>query len=232
MPGTPPLFSVITPSAGKRPRALAQAIASVEASALRAGILARVEMLVGFDGVRGERPVEAPWLRYVDFPPSGDYGNRIRDGLLRAARGGRVLFVDDDNAVTPEAFSAWLAHMETDMLVARVDTSRAFDVPFLPVLGPGEDPSRAIRQCNVDPLCLCLSRRLVELCWGWRSEGRYESDFLNIRRFHRRAASFTVLEDVVGVYDAGRGLDPEGGNPRQRGELGAAVLRGRGTGAA
>lgn len=57
---------------------------------------------------------------------------------------------------------------------------------------------------------------MVNRCGGWRNEGGYESDFLNIRRYHRRARSVRLLDALVGVYDAGRGLDQTGLNDRQR----------------
>lgn len=53
-------------------------------------------------------------------------------------------------------------------------------------------------------------------CRGWEHEGGYESDYLNIRRYARRARGIVRIDDVVGVYDAGRGLDAAGMNPRQR----------------
>ncbi|SDB48001.1 hypothetical protein SAMN05660653_02360 [Desulfonatronum thiosulfatophilum] len=49
-------FSVIIPSRGTRPKALAQAIASVQLSVSHAADFLdpnEVEILVGFDGVRG-----------------------------------------------------------------------------------------------------------------------------------------------------------------------------------
>ncbi|OIN99473.1 MAG: glycosyl transferase [Desulfovibrionaceae bacterium CG1_02_65_16] len=222
------LFSVITPSVGTRPLALAQAIRSVEAAVAHVEAVAglapeRVEMLVGFDAVEGHRPDSTlPGLRYFVLPrPSGvtcGFGNHIRDILLRAARGRRVLFLDDDNVLTPQALALHLRHAEADMAIGRVDTASAFDVPFLPRPAPeGTDPAAdAIRQGNIDPLCLCLARRLVlTRCGGWADEGGYESDFLNIRRYFRRAHSVVRFDDVVGVYDAGRGLDEGGQNPRQ-----------------
>lgn len=234
MPNSPDLlFSVITPSAGNRPRALALAIGSVLAAAERArGELgfdpARLEMLVGFDGVEGERPVSALQnLRFFTIPrPKGlesGFGNHVRHALMGAARGRYLLLLDDDNALAEGALATWLPLVKSpgapEMLIARIDTSRAFDVPLLPrPCPPGADPALdAIRQGNIDPLCLCLSRELAYVrCRGWENEGGYESDFLNIRRYHRRARGVLRLDDVVGVYDAGRGLDPQGRNPRQQ----------------
>lgn len=224
-----PLFSVIIPSAGLRPRGLAQAVASVEAAfalARERGALApgAVEILVGFDGRDGERPAAGQAeLRFFVLPrPEGatcGFGNHIRHILMGQARGRRLLLVDDDNALTPEAFLHYLPHLEAELVIARVDTSRAFDVPFLPRPAPaGADPAAdAIRQGNIDPLCLCLSRDLAFVrCRGWADEGGYESDFLNIRRYFRRARSVVRIDGLVGVYDAGRGLDEGGLNPRQR----------------
>ena len=227
------LFSVITPSRGDRPRALAQAVASVEAAVefarLRAGLdPARVEHLVGFDGVDGARPASAPdSLRFFVLPrrqgASSGFGNHIRDALMRAARGRHLLLLDDDNALTENALASFLPHVEADpaadLIIGRVDTSRAFAEPFLPRPAPAvaDAVADAVRQGNIDPLCLCLARELAVVRGrGWADEGGYESDFLNIRRYHRRARHALRIDDVVGVYDAGRGLDPEGLNARQK----------------
>jgi len=229
MPNEPLLFSVITPSVGTRPRALALAIGSVEAALehakTEAGLLpSQVELLVGFDAVDGELPASTLLnLRSFVLPRPGGatcgFGNHIRNILLKAARGRHVLLLDDDNALTPQAFTRYLPHLGAELVIGRVDTSRAFDLPFLPrPAAPGVDPAQdAIRQGNIDPLCLCLSRELALVrCGGWADEGGYESDFLNIRKYFRRARSVVRIEDVVGVYDAGRGLDPTGQNLRQR----------------
>jgi hypothetical protein len=210
-----PLFSLITPSRGDRPLALGRAIDSVAAAMRAAGLDAgAVEMLVGFDGVRGERPRDLPFLRWYDLPRDGDYGNRVRDTLLHAARGSRLLFLDDDNALTPAAFATYLAHPDADMLVCRIDTSRAFpETPFLPRLDDGE----LVRQANIDPLCLCLSRTLVvDRCGGWTSQGGYEADFVNMARYRRRSRKVELDQTVVGVYDAGRGLDAAAMQPWQQ----------------
>jgi hypothetical protein len=227
-PNDAPVFSVIIPSAGLRPRGLAQALESVAAAvafAAPAGLApAQVEVLVGFDGRDGFRPAASlADLRYFVLPrPQGKtcgFGNHIRHILMGQARGGHLLLLDDDNALTPEAFAHYLPHLGAEMVIARVDTSRAFpDVPFLPRPAPeGVDPAPdAIRQGNIDPLCLCLSRELAFVrCRGWADEGGYESDFLNIRRYFRRARKTVRLDALVGVYDAGRGLDEGGLNQRQ-----------------
>ena len=212
------LISVVTPSRGDRPRALAQAAESLDeavAQAVGAGLMrpGQVEWLVGFDGIKGERPETRLPATFVDFPKSGNFGNYIRDRLIGLARGARLMFLDDDNALTANALTSFLAHAEAEMVIARIDVGRAFDIPFLPRPGTAEE---AVRQGNIDPLCLCLSRELVTgRGRGWSGEGGYESDFVNIRRYFQRAASVIRIEDVVGVYDAGRGLDLEGMNPRQ-----------------
>lgn len=222
------LFSIITPSVGTRPLALAQAVRSAEAAVEHARVQTglrpeQVEMLVGFDGVKGRQPDSLlPGLRFYVLPrPEGGtcgFGNHIRHTLLRAAKGRRVLFLDDDNILTPQALALHLRHMDAEMTIGRVHTSRAFDVPFLPRPAPeGADPvADAVRQGNIDPLCLCLARELVVTrCGGWADEGGYESDFLNIRKYFRRARSVVRFDDTVGVYDAGRGLDAGGQNARQ-----------------
>ena len=98
------------------------------------------------------------------------------------------------------------------MVIARIDVSRAFDKPYLPEIVPGRE---IVRQCNIDPLCLCLARDLVvNRCGGWQGQ-KYEADFVNIVRYFRRARSVEVTESVVGIYDAGCGLDQNGLNFRQ-----------------
>lgn len=210
-------FSVITPSAGKRPNALRQAISSVAAALAHAkrehpGVT--LEHLVGYDGVKGPRFVAPNHVRCFDLPKTGNFGNFVRQALIKAARGTWLLFVDDDNALLPGALSAYLRHPEADMIIARVDTSRAFaDTPVLP---RGKDSLSLVRQGNVDPLCLCVRRELVlDRCGGWQPDGGYESDYRNILRYARRARALAVIDDLVGVYDAGRGLDHKGLNPRQ-----------------
>ncbi len=51
------LFSVITPSTGNRPKALQMAVRSVEQAARFAGLeTGQLEILIGFDGVKGKCP--------------------------------------------------------------------------------------------------------------------------------------------------------------------------------
>ncbi|MBQ4133648.1 MAG: glycosyl transferase family 2 [Desulfovibrionaceae bacterium] len=209
-------YSLITPSRGDRPCALAQAVDAVKLAAEQAGLsvdgLSGVEMLVGFDGVKGERVRDYPFIRYFDFPKDNDFGNAIRHGLLKASRGRRIIFHDDDNVLTPQAFCIYEAYPEADMLIGRIDVSRAFAKPWLPEIVEGRE---LVRQCNIDPLCLCLARSLVvDICGGWQGQ-RYEADFLNIVRYYRRARKVIVVEDLLGIYDAGRGLDAGGLNFRQ-----------------
>lgn len=217
-----PRYSVITPSAGRRPEALALAIASV-GTAMRHAALGEddVEMLVGFDGVRGARVSPATFVRWFDIPADGDFGNGIRNALLKAARGERILFLDDDNALTPEAFSVYDTHIGIEMVIGRIHTAASFDIPFLP--RPDTHP---MTPGNVDPLCICVTHELaVTRCGGWRGSPetaeakerrfRYESDFINIHRYWRRAVTTILTEAFVGIYDAGCGLDPQGMNTRQ-----------------
>jgi hypothetical protein len=204
--GNSPLYSIITPSVGNRPKALKQAIDSVH-TALGAANLAEdaLEMLIGFDGVKGERVPAPEYVRFFDLPKDGDYGNAVRNTLLKAAKGKKIIFLDDDNVLSDRALSIYMTHHEADLIIARIDTSLAFDTPFLPVVEEGKE---IVRHTNIDTLCICADRELVvDRCGGWSSEGGYEADFLNIARYYRRAKSFVVLDDVVGIYDAGRGLD-------------------------
>ncbi|WP_054651731.1 glycosyltransferase family A protein [Salidesulfovibrio brasiliensis] len=199
------LFSVITPTSGRRPRALQKAVQSVDEAVMHAGLDPhQVEMLIGFDGVKGRKPEGTVPIRSINFPPDNDWGNGIRQMLLKIAGGRKVIFLDDDNVLKPRALQLYLMHFDTEMIVGRIDTQLAFDKPYIPEREEGS----LVRQCNIDPLCLCLSRELVvDRCGGWKYQGRYEADYLNILDWHRRARSVTVIDELVGVYDAGRSLD-------------------------
>jgi hypothetical protein len=48
---------------------------------------------------------------------------------------------------------------------------------------------------------------VLDRCGGWTSQGGYEADFVNMARFRRRSRRMELDQTVVGVYDAGRGLD-------------------------
>lgn len=207
------LFSIITPSIGLRPKALQKAVDSVEQAARFAGLeTGQVEILIGFDGVKGKAPTSAYPVRAFNLPSDNDWGNGIRNTLLKVSNGEKLLFLDDDNTIKVHTLRTYLRHFDAEMIIGRIDTQLAFDKPFLPV----EDSGSLVRQGNIDPLCLCLSRRLVvDRCGGWKFQGKYEADYLNIRQWHRRAHSLTVIEDVVGVYDAGRSLDHSALSRRQ-----------------
>ncbi len=198
-------YSIIIPSRGDRPKALALAIDSVIAARDFANLEeSNVEILIGFDGVQGERVRNLPQIKYYDLPRNNDFGNAIRNALLKAAKAKRIVFLDDDNVLTKEAFSIYEAHADADMLIARIDVSNAHAIPFLP---RDEDDKPLIRPANIDPLCLCLSRELVvTLCQGWIGE-KYEADYTNMFRYYRRAKNVCITQEVVGIYDAGRGLD-------------------------
>jgi hypothetical protein len=123
----PPLrFSMIVPSRGDRPLALSLALDHIDAAARKAGIYPKgLEVLVGFDGLRGERVRDFPYITYYDFPKDNDFGNAIRHGLLKAAKGERIIFHDDDNVLTEDAFIIHETYPNTEMVIARIDVSRA-----------------------------------------------------------------------------------------------------------
>ncbi|WBF68041.1 glycosyl transferase family 2 [Desulfovibrio subterraneus] len=212
---TGPIFSIITPSTGKRPLALAQAIESVHTAMLHAGLDASaVEMLVGYDGVQGPEVCDYPFLRFMNLPAQGNFGNGIRRILLRVAKGTRIIFLDDDNTLAPEAFVIFGRYPDAELVIARIDVSKAFANGYLPEHVEGRE---LFRPTNVDPLCMCLSRDLVQnRCAGWEIYEGYESDYRNLVRYYRRARSVAITDDVVGVYDAGRGMDRGGMNRRQQ----------------
>ncbi|CCH50051.1 glycosyltransferase family 2 protein [Pseudodesulfovibrio piezophilus] len=208
------LFSIITPSTGLRPKALQKAVDSVEQAARFAGLeKGQLEILIGFDGVKGRVPTSVYPVRSFNLPIDNDWGNGIRNMLLKIAGGDKLIFLDDDNVLKPHALRTYLKHFDAEMIIGRIDTQLAFDKPFLPV----EDAGSLVRQGNIDPLCLCVSRRLVvDRCNGWDYPGKYEADYLNILNWHRKAHSMTVIEEIVGIYDAGRNLDHNALSRRQQ----------------
>ena len=211
------LFSIITPSTGRRPNALQKAVDSVEEAARFAGLeTEQVEILVGFGGAGGKAPESAYPVRCLTMQREYDSGDDIRTKLLKLASGEKVIFLDDDNTLKPYALSRYLRHFEAEMIIGRIDAQLAFEQPFLPVFDTGS----LVRPGNVKLLCLCLSRSLVvERCGGWKHRGREDADFRNILDWHSRTGSVTVLDEVVGVYDAGRSLDMSALSWRQMGLL-------------
>ena len=144
-------YSFITPSRGDRPKALGYALDCIAAAAEKAKVaFDELEVLVGFDGVKGERVRDFSFVRYYDFPKDNDFGNAIRNGLLKGSKGQRIIFHDDDNVLMPNAFLAYESVPDADMIIARIDVSRAFEKTYLPEIEEGRE---IIRQCNIDPLC-------------------------------------------------------------------------------
>ncbi|WP_045211695.1 glycosyltransferase family A protein [Desulfonatronovibrio magnus] len=209
------LFSLIIPSRGTRPVALEQAIVSVLKAADNAGLNHdQFEVLIGFDGQKGERVVTENNVYYYDLPEDKNWGNGIRNILLKRSKGEKVVFLDDDNELTSSAFQIYLQYFKAELIIARIDVSRAFACEYLPQDVPGRS---LVRQGNIDPLCLCLSRELVvDRCGGWKSSGGYEADYLNMLKYYRRAKTVEVVTDIVGIYDSGQGLDKKGINFRQK----------------
>ncbi|WP_338668216.1 glycosyltransferase family A protein [Pseudodesulfovibrio methanolicus] len=217
------LFSIITPSAGNRPNALKNAVSSAERAARFAGLERnQLEILIGFDGVRGTAPDCAYPVRTFSLPSDRDRGHGVRDTLLKLSGGEKVVFLDDDNVLKPCSLSRYLLHREAEMVIGRIDAQLALGQPWLPVFDDGP----LVRPGNLDLLCLCLSRRLVvDRCGGWRFRGEFDSCQRNMAGWHQRARSVTVIEEVVGIFDAGRSLDRAALSSRQRDLLDGLVGR-------
>lgn len=207
------LFSIITPSTGRRPRALQKAVHSVEQAARFAGLeTGQLEILIGFDGAHGKVPECAYPVSAINLPADEYDGNGIRSLLTNLASGEKLIYLDDDNVIKPHTLRLYLRHFDAELVIGRIDTQLALETPFLPQWhGDG-----LIRPGNVDPLCACVSRRLaVDRCGGWQHRDRDNADFMNLLDWHVNAASETVVDDVVGVFDAGRSLDASALSPRQ-----------------
>ncbi len=207
------LFSVITPSTGNRPKALEKAVHSIEQAARFAGLeTGQLEILIGFDGPKGKAPACAYPLRRIHLPPNCNGGSGIRSLLTDIAQGEKLIYLDDDNTLKPHALKLYLKHFDAELVIGRIDTQLALETPFL----PRQSQASCIRPGNVDPLCVCVSRRLVvDRCRGWRHSERHDADFMNILDWHVNAQSETIVDTVVGVFDAGRSLDMSALSPRQ-----------------
>ena len=215
------LFSIITPSAGNRPNALKNAVASVERAARFAGLERnQLEILIGFDGARGGAPACDYPVRTFCLPGDRTGGHGVRNTLLKLSGGEKLIFLDDDNVLKPCALSRYMRHREAEMVIGRIDAQLALGQPWLPVFDDGP----LVRPGNLDLLCLCLSRRLVmDRCGGWRFRGEFDSCQRNMADWHRRARSVTVIEEVVGIFDAGRSLDRAALSSRQKALLDGLV---------
>lgn len=217
------MFSIITPTAGNRPNALCNAIRSVENSARFAGLeRTQVEILIGFDGIRGKSPACGYPVKTFNLPRDENGGNGIRKTLLKLAAGDKLIFLDDDNVLKPCALSRYHRHPDAEMIVGRIDAQLTLDQPLLPAFDAGP----LVRPGNVDLLCLCLSRRLVvDRCGGWQHLEDADSCHRNMAEWHRRARSVTILEEVVGIFDAGRSLDGQALSMRQRNLLDGLIAK-------
>lgn len=215
------LFSIITPSAGNRPNALKNAVASAERAAQFAGLERnQLEILIGFDGVRGQAPACDYPVRTFSLPGDHNQGHGVRSTLLKLSGGEKIIFLDDDNVLKPCSLSRYMRHREAEMVIGRIDAQLALGQPWLPIFDDGP----LVRPGNLDLLCLCLSRRLVvDRCGGWRFKGEFDSCQRNMADWHRRARSVTVIEEVVGIFDAGRSLDRAALSARQKALLDGLV---------
>ena len=110
------LFSVITPSTGNRPKALEKAVHSVEQAARFAGLeTGQLEILIGFDGVKGKPPASAYPVRSINLPPDRNGGNGIRSLLTNIAQGEKLIYLDDDNTLKPYTFRLYLKHFDAEI---------------------------------------------------------------------------------------------------------------------
>ncbi len=207
------LFSIIIPSSGRRPQALRQAVQSVERAGRFAGLETKqLEILIGFDGIKGRRPKSAYPLQCFNLPSDKNQGNGIRRTLVRVARGDKLIFLDDDNVLKPYALRSFLRYFDTELIVGRIDMQLALKQPYLPIM----DDCPIFRNGNVDLLNLCVSRRLVlDRCGGWQADDGVKAVWKNINLWQQQAHSVTSIEEIVGVYDAGRSLDRRALSPRQ-----------------
>jgi len=207
------LFSVITPSTGRRPKALRKAIESVEAAGRFAGLeRGQLEIIVGFGGAKGKVPSCAYPVRSINLPRDDKDGHGIRSLLLKVSEGRKVIFLDDDNTLKPYALNLYLRHYDAEMIIGRIDTQLALERPMLPVI----DSNSLVRPGNVKLLNLCVSRNLVvNRCGGWKYGGSGDPEYRNILNWYSRTGSVILLDDLVGVYDAGRSLDSNALSLRQ-----------------
>ena len=107
------LFSIITPSTGRRPKALQQAVASVTRAARFAGLeRGQIEILIGFDGVAGKVPTSDFPVHAFNLPQDNDGGSGIRDTLIRLSSGEKLIFLDDDNALKPYTLNLYMRHFD------------------------------------------------------------------------------------------------------------------------
>ncbi len=208
------LFTIITPSTGNRPRALQKAVQSVESAVRHARLSPReMELLIGFGGFRFTPPESTLPMRSINFPPDNRRGNSIRNMLVRIAKGRKLIFLDDDNILKPNALRLYLKHFETELVIGRIDTQLISEEPCIPLF----DEKSIIHPENIDPLCVCVNRELVaDRCSGWNYQEKHDSAFLNLRDWHRRAKSIAVIDAMVGVYDYGRSMDHAALSQRQQ----------------
>jgi hypothetical protein len=75
------------------------------------------------------------------------------------------------------------SHLDTEMIIARIDVSRAFDIPC----SHDRQCGRRVAPGQHRSPVLCLSRELGSDGARLERGGRLRVDYLNIRRYYRRA---------------------------------------------
>lgn len=154
-------LSVILPTTGRETLAFAAACASGQ---LKAGD----ELIIVGGGAVGRQVAQAEAAHWIDHAPGGDWGGRERMTAMQVARGSHLLFVDDDDALLPEALEE-----VREALAVAPDRPHIFSM--LNIDGRVLPAGRVVAQGNIGTPQLIAPNVASKLGqWGTRYEGDYD----------------------------------------------------------
>lgn len=198
-----PLVTVITPTFRREAK-----IVRRSTYCLQLQTLVDWEQLICSDGA--DEPsirelvtnLKDPRVKYThtDTKKPGDFGNTVRNEMLKKARGKYVVFMDDDNVILP-------GYLET--MVKAVETSGAdFAVCRVVHFGPlnesevGKAPlvltGFPVKLFHVDSLQVLVKREAM-LAVGWNTERGYVADGVSLEALGAKYKSVEVVE-ILGFH--------------------------------
>jgi hypothetical protein len=197
-----PLVTVITPTCKRDPKIISRCINCLQLQTVTDWV-----MLLCSDGGPEKhvldllKQLNEPRVIYTHLPKSnkpGDYGNTIRNEMLKRATGKYVFFCDDDNIILPE----FLAKMTSAVQSADLAVCKIVHFGPLNESVTGKPPKVLtgfpIKLYHVDPLQVLVKRECMQDI-GWDCDHGYVSDGVTLERLGTKYKSIEVPE-ILGFH--------------------------------
>lgn len=145
--------------------------------------------------------VADPRIRYehTEGKKENDFGNTVRDEMLKKARGKFILFFDDDNLILP--------HYLQTMIRAISESNKDYAVCKIMHFGPlhqseGKAPKvltgNPVKLYHIDPLQVLVRTKLMQSI-GWDKTVGYLSDGVTLERLGAKSDPIWI-EEVLGIH--------------------------------